>query len=164
MDAYADGASKQPVKDLVRKEIVPRLRKELAQLGPAIIAEHGKDLQHVSGSGSSSGAATPAGAPPSVSNPSDGKQAPSTAKAGTSSGKVSLVNVTTVTNNEEFQTTAMELYRTFTDPQRIAAFTRSPPTLFEGAHKGGGSRSSAATSQAILWSWSSRRRSCSDGD
>ena len=52
-----------------------------------------------------------------------------------SSGKV--VNTTTVTDTEEFRTTAAELYQTFTDPQRLAAFTRAPPKVFEGAKKGG---------------------------
>ena len=47
------------------------------------------------------------------------------------------MNTTTVTDNEEFRTTAEELYETFVDPQRIAAFTRSPPKVFEGAKKGG---------------------------
>jgi activator of HSP90 ATPase len=42
-----------------------------------------------------------------------------------------------VTDNEEFRTTAAELYQTFTDPQRLAAFTRAPPKVFEGAKKGG---------------------------
>ena len=37
----------------------------------------------------------------------------------------------------ENRTTAEELYQTFTDPQRLAAFTRAPPKVFEGAKKGG---------------------------
>lgn len=53
------------------------------------------------------------------------------------STKASFVNVTTVTDQAEFRTSAEELYRTFTDPQRITAFTRAPPTVFEGAKKGG---------------------------
>jgi activator of HSP90 ATPase len=42
-----------------------------------------------------------------------------------------------VTDSEEFRTTAEELFQTFTDPNRIAAFTRSPPKVFEGAREGG---------------------------
>lgn len=42
-----------------------------------------------------------------------------------------------MTDNEEFRTTADEMYQTFVDPQRLAAFTRSPPKVFEGAKKGG---------------------------
>ena len=47
------------------------------------------------------------------------------------------VNTTSLTSTEEFRTTAAELYTTFTDPSRIAAFTRAPPKVFEGAHVGG---------------------------
>lgn len=45
--------------------------------------------------------------------------------------------MTTVTDTEEFRTSAEELFITFTDPQRIAAFTRAPPKVFEGAQVGG---------------------------
>lgn len=137
IDAYSDEPAKQPVKDLVRKEMVPQLRKQLVQLAPAIIAEHGKDLQHAANSNPSSGVATPADAGPSGCAKLGEKQ-PAAAAKSTSGGKgETLVNVTTVTDTEEFRTTAAELFRTFTDPQRIAAFTRSPPKVFEGAKKGG---------------------------
>lgn len=53
------------------------------------------------------------------------------------SGKGALVNTTTVTDTEEFRAPADEIYKTFTDPQRIAAFTRAQPKLFEGARVGG---------------------------
>ncbi|KFY07804.1 hypothetical protein V492_06802, partial [Pseudogymnoascus sp. VKM F-4246] len=55
----------------------------------------------------------------------------------TASNKTSNVNTTTVTASEEFRTTAAELYATFTDPARIAAFTRAQPRKFEGAKVGG---------------------------
>lgn len=41
-----------------------------------------------------------------------------------------------MTASDEFRTTAEELYSTFTDPQRIAAFTRAPPRQFEGSNVG----------------------------
>ena len=55
--------------------------------------------------------------------------------ATSSTGNVS-VNTTTVKASDEFRTTAEELYNTLTDPQRIAAFTRGPPRVFEGARVG----------------------------
>ena len=125
------------MKDLVRKEMVPQLRKQLVQLAPAIIAEHGKDLQHAANSNPSSGAATPADGGPSGSAKLGEKLSAATAKSASGGKGETLVNVTTVTDTEEFRTTAAELFRTFTDPQRIAAFTRSPPKVFEGAKKGG---------------------------
>lgn len=41
-----------------------------------------------------------------------------------------------MTASDEFRTTAEELYTTFTDPQRIAAFTRGAPRQFD-AQPGG---------------------------
>lgn len=65
---------------------------------------------------------------------SDGAQGKeNTGTAGTSK---SNVNVTTVTANDEFRTDAEQLYITFTDPQRVAAFTRAPPQQFEPCEGG----------------------------
>lgn len=128
IDIYADANSKAPVKDLVRAKIVPQLRKQFAKLGPALIAEHGKDIQHAPGSGPTSGVSTP-----KLHTPSG----PAHSSTNTESNKVTSVNTTTVTDTEEFRAPASELYQTFTDPQRIAAFTRAAPKLFEGAKKGG---------------------------
>jgi len=132
------------VKDLVRSKIVPQLRKQLITLGPALIKEHGKDLQHAPpDSNPSSGFATPTNNATSsttahaTAKPSSTTTASSKTTTSQSSSNAALVNTTTVTATEEFRTTAAELYRTFTDPARLAAFTRAPPKLFEGAHVGG---------------------------
>lgn len=55
----------------------------------------------------------------------------------TTSGGGKLVNTVSINETTEFRTTAEELFLTFTDPQRIAAFTRAPPKTFEGAKPGG---------------------------
>ncbi|PGH02057.1 hypothetical protein GX51_04869 [Blastomyces parvus] len=128
---YSESASKQPVKDLVRSKLVPEIRKELAKLGPALIAEHGKDIQHAPGSNPSSGFATPSPVPRSST------QTPRTSTPTTTATRTSSVNTVTVTATDEFRTTAEELYATFTDPQRIAAFTRAAPRRFDGAKVGG---------------------------
>ncbi|MCJ1367686.1 hypothetical protein MMC16_006820 [Acarospora aff. strigata] len=138
IDIYSEASAKQPVKDLVRSKILAQLRKKLITLGPALIKEHGKDLQHGPDSNPSSGIATPTH-PASASTAAQATAKPSSATTTTTSqsgSKGSLVNTTTVTATEEFRTTAQELYQTFTDPQRLAAFTRAPPKVFEGAHKG----------------------------
>ncbi|KAI5861292.1 activator of Hsp90 ATPase [Durotheca rogersii] len=132
IDIYSESKEKQPVKDLVRSKITPQLRSEFSKLIPALIAEHGKDIQHAAGTNPSSGFTTPKYHTP-TSNPTP------TAATETSTQKNngSAVNTTTVTDQEEFRTTAAELYQTFTDPQRLAAFTRAPPKRFDGAQKGG---------------------------
>lgn len=128
IDIYSDANSKAPVKDLIRSKIIPQLRKQFAQIGPALIAEHGKDIQHAPGSNPSSGVSTPKYHVPTPS---------ALAQPTTQATKKATVNTTTVTDTEEFRAPASELYQTFTDPQRIAAFTRAAPKTFDGATKGG---------------------------
>jgi len=132
IDVYSDASSKAPVKDLVRSQIVPQLRKQFAKLGPALIAEHGKDIQHAPNTNPSSG-----WRPPKEYSSSSVGAAPSSSTSTTQAKGSSSVNTTTVTDTEEFRAPASELYQTFTDPQRISAFTRASPKLFEGAKKGG---------------------------
>ncbi|RHZ67676.1 hypothetical protein CDV55_107234 [Aspergillus turcosus] len=128
---YADSPSKQPVKDLVRSKLVPQIRQELVKLTPALIANHAKDIQHAPGVNPSSGFATPPSYPQTSKSASPAPQTTTT-----TTNKVA-VNTTTVTASDEFRTTAEELYTTFTDPQRIAAFTRGAPRQFDGAQAGG---------------------------
>jgi activator of HSP90 ATPase len=134
VDVYAEDSSKQPVKDLVRSKILPQLRKSLAKFGPAIMSEHAKDIQHAPGSNPSSGFTAAKVYSSSSVNKSSSKSETSTSQQ---SGSGSVVNVTTITDSTEFRTTAAELYQTFTDPQRLAAFTRAPPKTFTGAQPGG---------------------------
>lgn len=132
VDIYSESKEKQPVKDLIRAKLIPHLRQEFVKLPSALIAEHGKDIQHEPGYDASRGFPTPKfEAKPSA--PGSASTTSTTVK----SSKGAVVNTTTVNDSEEFRTTAEELYKTFTDPQRIAAFTRAPPKVFEGAKKGG---------------------------
>ncbi|KAK3503716.1 activator of Hsp90 ATPase [Neurospora crassa] len=131
IDIYSDANEKRPVKDLVRNKLVPQLRKEFLKLSPALIAEHGKDIQHAPGSNPSSGFSTPKFVPQPASS-----SAPAVTTTSSSSSS-SVINTTTVVDSAEFRTSADELYATFTDPGRLAAFTRAPPKVFEGAKPGG---------------------------
>jgi len=121
------------VKDLVRSKILPQLRKSLATLAPALITEHGKDIQHPPGSNPGSGFSTPK----VYSNSSINKPSEAKSSSATQSNAGSSVNVTTITDSTEFRTSAAELFQTFTDPQRLAAFTRSPLKNFSGGEVGG---------------------------
>ncbi|KAH6633347.1 activator of Hsp90 ATPase [Boeremia exigua] len=134
VDVHAEDSSKQPVKDLVRSKIVSQLRQSLAKLGPAIMAEHGKNIQHAPGTDPSSSFPTAKVYSSSSVNKSTASKTESSSQK-TSTG--SVVNVTTINDSTEFRTTAAELFQTFTDPQRITAFTRAPPKSFTGAKPGG---------------------------
>jgi len=133
---YSETSERAPVKELVRSKITPQIRDRLQKLGPALIAEHGKDLQHAPGSNPSSGFSTPKYIEGSSINKGTTGKTTSSSAAQSSTQSYS-VNVTTVTDETEFRTTASELYTTFTDPQRITAFTRSAPLVFDGAKPGG---------------------------
>ena len=127
---YDESKAKQPVKDLVRAKLLPQLRAQFQQLAPALIEEHGKDLQHpVNATEVGSGGS----AKSTAIAPSKEKAALDTSAA----VKGSSVNTTSVVDDSEYRTTAEELYQTFTDPARIAAFTREAPRVFEGAKAGG---------------------------
>lgn len=127
---------KPPVKDLVRSAIVPQIREALQKLAPALIAAHGKDIQHAPGSGPASGTATPVNkATSSTVTQTNAKPSSSTTNSTGKDGPT--VNTTSLSSTTEFRTTAAELFETFTSPARITAFTRSPPTVFEGARPGG---------------------------
>jgi activator of HSP90 ATPase len=132
IDIYSETKEKQAVKDLVRSKIVPQLRDALGKLGPALITEHAKDIQHAANSNPSSGVATPTWHPQR-----DRTSTAVGAQSTTTNTAQSSVNTATVTATDEFRTTAEEMFQTFTDPQRIAAFTRGKPQIFEGAKPGG---------------------------
>lgn len=124
------------MKDLVRSKILPELRQQLHKLGPALIAEHGKDIQHTTAEPASTVPTTIVNS--STAAQANAKPAPSSSRPSTSATKNGpSVNTTTVNSSEEFRTTAAELYTTFTSADRLAAFTRAPPKVFEGAHVGG---------------------------
>lgn len=140
IDIHSPTSAKEPVKALVRSSLVPQIRAALQKLAPALITEHAKDLQHPSGSSPSSGTATPVNKTTS-STAAQTHAKPNAGPANTTSTSSSKngpsFNTTSLISTTEFRTTADELFETFTSPARLTAFTRSPPTVFEGAHSGG---------------------------
>ncbi|GAB7350455.1 hypothetical protein MBLNU459_g1058t2 [Dothideomycetes sp. NU459] len=135
IDVYSESSSKTPVKDLVRSQITPQLRSRFQKLGPALVAEHGKDIQHAEGHQFTWPAAK-VYSNSSVAKKGDDSKSSSTTSTSTPDSKGPSVNVTSLSDQEEFRCDAATLYQIFTDPQRIAAFTRSPPKTFEGARPG----------------------------
>lgn len=129
---HADESSKQPVKDLVRSKITPQLSAALSKLRDALITEHAKDLQHAPGENPSRGFS-----PSPVYPQTTKKESQVTATSTKPIANQGPVSTTTLTVSDEMRTTAAELYKTFTDPERITLFTRGAPRQFEGAHVGG---------------------------
>lgn len=100
-----------------------------------MIAEHGKDIQHAAGQNPSSGITAPKYM--QNSNPLNKKSSTTSASGTSTSDSGAKINVTSLNDTAEFRTSAEELYTTFTDVQRVTAFTRSKPRIFEGDKVGG---------------------------
>jgi len=135
IDIHSPSKTKEPINGLIRSELVPKIRTALQKLAPALIAEHGQGLQHAPGTGPPTGYTTPVNKTTSSSAAQSVNR--STAASASSSSKGKAFSTSAVTSTTEFRTTASELYTTFTDPGRITALTRSPPSVFEGAKPGG---------------------------
>ncbi|KAF3939839.1 hypothetical protein ABW19_dt0205258 [Dactylella cylindrospora] len=126
---YSDTAEKQPVKDLIRSKLTPTLRLKLFAFSKDLIDQHGKDIQHTEENDPKSKTT-----PPKFSSPSSSaSQVPPSGatKSADKSQSTTSISTTSITNSFEFQTSANELYQTFVDIQRVAAFTRSFPEIFE---------------------------------
>ncbi|KAK6332709.1 hypothetical protein TWF696_002734 [Orbilia brochopaga] len=132
---YADSKEKQPVRDLVRSGITPQLRSKLSEFAPALMDQHGKDIQHTeendpkywASKGPSTSASSSTSQHPAATAAADN----SASSAASHHDNPPVVNTTDIKDSFEFQTSAEQLYQTFVNPQRVAAFTRSPPQLFE---------------------------------
>lgn len=153
----------EAVRDVVKKEIIPQLRKLLFQFGKDLIAEHGAGIQHPANEVESSftrgntasqesekaGAASSAGAS-SASSPS---------AAGTN--EVPKYNTEGLVKTETtFHASAADIYDVFLDPARVAAWSRSTPiikpeqgfkyTLFGGNISGTIQKLAADKSQIVM--------------
>ncbi|KAK9450122.1 activator of Hsp90 ATPase [Limtongia smithiae] len=130
----AETREMQPMRELIRSLLVPKLRTLLSKFGPDLIETHGKDIQHPvteneSRFTSSNQRAGTAAGGTVVSSSS----LSATAKAASNSP---AYNTTTLRLDPVFNTTAAELYTTFVDPGRVAAWTRSQPVKFTASEGG----------------------------
>lgn len=97
---------------------------------------HAKDIQHDSSYTTEWKPATVYSSS-SVTKQGDESTSSSNTATSTTTNNGKAVNVTNLSDQQEFRCDAPALYSIFTDPARIAAFTRSPPKVFEGARPGG---------------------------
>ncbi|KAK6342586.1 hypothetical protein TWF718_007985 [Orbilia javanica] len=135
---YSDTTEKQAVRELARSHLTPQLRERLYGFTEALMEQHGKDIQHTKendpkykssqGSGAASSSSSAVAPGRSDTDPS--------LQASRGGARGAVVNTTEIVDSFEFQTTADELYQTFVDPNRVTAFTRSHPEVFEPAEGG----------------------------
>ncbi|KAF9371098.1 hypothetical protein CPB97_002235 [Podila verticillata] len=113
----SDNRSKQPVRDLIRKDLAPILRKKLDLFAKDLIRVHGKDVQ-VESDFSKPSTPTPVTPVPSTPTPST----PKAAVPGT-------VNTTTLTETVELQASAQDIYDVLLNEAKVSAWTRAKATI-----------------------------------
>ncbi|CAG8446553.1 14526_t:CDS:2 [Ambispora leptoticha] len=124
--------SKEPIKDVVRQHLVPKIREKLQNFAKDLVENNSKDIYiepSQLGVATPPRAATPvtAATVESTSNEAEVKTTSKTTKA--------VVNIAKLTESIEFQTSAELLYETYLDPNRVAIWTRAKPEL--ARHVGG---------------------------
>ncbi|RUP47416.1 LOW QUALITY PROTEIN: activator of Hsp90 ATPase [Jimgerdemannia flammicorona] len=115
---FDEKSDKQPVRELIRKELTPLLRKKLANFSQDLIDAHAKDVYI---DPEQLGQAPP---PRLVHAETVGGTRVGTS-TGTPEGKpAKVINTTTHKETIEFQTSAHDMYETLLDVQRVQAWTR----------------------------------------
>ncbi|KAF9203916.1 hypothetical protein BGZ49_005888 [Haplosporangium sp. Z 27] len=116
----SDSGAKQPIRDLIRKDLAPILRKKLAAFATDLIKTHGKDVQVDSDFSKPS---TPVSVSSGRSTP-----APSVPKTTTTTGSV---NTTILEESIEMQASAHDVYDVLLNQAKVVAWTRSNSSTIE---------------------------------
>lgn len=148
---YNEVATKDKIRPLIKAQLLPELRKVLAGFGEELIRTNSADIQlesdkvdsvftkanqeaqrkkekeEAAAASASTGASAGSAATGASSSTSSGATGSKT--SGTKSSSVPKYNTTSLHLEPVFNTTAEQLYLALLDPQRIAAWTRSPPLI-----------------------------------
>lgn len=118
----SESAEKEPVKALIRKAMVPKLRAFLCQFGPDLISVHGKDIQH----------------PDQKSPYGSQQQSADTTRSATPETKSEIVgtaayNTVTLKLEPVFSAPAQQLYDALLKPEMVSAWSRSKAEISPSA-------------------------------
>ena len=138
ISVYNESSENSNITDLIKRKLIPELRKKLIQFGPDLIEMNSKDIQleadkvtstftkaNLTQSNKSETKTQPkteSSKGASIAKPSSGQQAKS-------QSSVPKYNTTTLHLEPTFNTSAEQIYLTLLDASRIAAWTRSPPEI-----------------------------------
>ncbi|KAF9132017.1 hypothetical protein BGW39_000948 [Mortierella sp. 14UC] len=120
----ADSSAKQPVRDLIRKNLAPLLRKKLSVFAADLIRVHGKDVQ-IEGEGSKP--STPVPTP----TPSPAPVFRAASAASTPPASPGTVNTTTLDDTVELQASAHDIYDVLLNQAKVQIWTRSNKSTIE---------------------------------
>lgn len=124
----------EAVRDVIKKEIIPQLRKLIFQYGKDLITEHGSGIQHPANEVKSSFTLGNTIASQSASSANSGASTPAAAaaeaKAKAQTDSAPKYNTEGLVKTEaSFHATAADLYEVFLDPARVSAWSRSTPVI-----------------------------------
>ncbi|KAI7900916.1 activator of Hsp90 ATPase [Cokeromyces recurvatus] len=115
---FDESNEKQVMKEVIRKGLVPLIKQKFEAFSPAMIKENCDDVYIES---SQMGVPTP----PRMASPTVKANANTTAHTtSTPATTAKVLNTTSINDQEEFQTSAHELYLTLTDAQRASIWSR----------------------------------------
>ncbi|KAF9095190.1 hypothetical protein BGX23_000884 [Mortierella sp. AD031] len=120
----ADSSAKQPVRDLIRKNLAPLLRKKLSVFATDLIRVHGKDVQI---EGELSKPSTPVPTPTPSPAPVFKAASPSPVAA----AAPGTVNTTTLEDTVELQASAHDIYDVLLSQPKVQIWTRSNKSTIE---------------------------------
>lgn len=140
---YNESNANDEIKPVIRTEIIPQLRKILANFGTELIEVHSSDIQLESDKVNSvftkanqEAQHKKSNIPKTASTQSNASGSTTSANQSSSStpnpssnNSVPKYNTSTLHLEPEFTAPAEQLYITLLDPQRIAAWSRSPPLI-----------------------------------
>ncbi|GME80933.1 unnamed protein product [Ambrosiozyma monospora] len=123
---------------LIRKDLIPQLRKQLADFGNVLITVHGSDIQvdeaqvqsKLTKENQQKNVVKSVVTEKTTFNKGESKK-PTTSSSSSkiSKSNVPKYNTSKVHLSPTFHTTAEQLYLTLLQPERVAAWTRSPPLI-----------------------------------
>lgn len=131
VEVFSEDKKKSHARDLIRSKLVPQLITLLLGFPEAMRAAHGKDVLIAFEQGKTPSVGTADNAATSLTASTAGASTTATTSAtgSRSNGKTSSINTSSISESYEFQAPASELYATFVDRTRIAAWSRAPPDV-----------------------------------
>nr|BAA13862.1 unnamed protein product [Schizosaccharomyces pombe] len=135
IDIYSASKEKEPIKELVREKIIPQIRQLFSGFSQVLLQTHGDDVylsteEH--NGNAARGLPVHSSFKQNNSSQTSSNKGTTTVAAGSGSdgSRVSaVVNTADISENYTFDAPANELYATFLDPARVAAWSRAPPQL-----------------------------------
>lgn len=130
IEIFSETKENQIIKNFIKSEITPEIKKRLKLLGNALIEAHGKDVLLSVDKNVPSKPSIPIACHTISQNGLNSNGVTNNIKSvEKNEKKTSIINTIMITDNIDFQASASELYITFIDHSRLKAWTGSLPVV-----------------------------------